>query len=243
MALLNLAVSKMIFASLNTRLAYLKFKNRFLKNTKVGVTLSNDDKTTSSFVDFLNKGYDKINIGGGSYNLEGFVNLDFVSFPGVFRQVVANITDLSFIPDHSVSHIYSNQVLEHLNHEQLVYQFTEYKRILKDSGIISFRTPNALGVSYGFWFGAVPEADYDEFLDLGYPKDAFFCDARDAWYHRDFFAFIHWIYADVGNIKNQHLSIFTPTYMAKLLADSGYEILKMTKPETSQIIVIAKPVK
>ncbi len=243
MTLFNLAVSKMIFFSLNTRLAYLKFKNRFLKNTKAGVTLSNNDKTTSSFVGFLNQGYDKINIGGGNYNLEGFVNLDFVLFPGVFRQVVANITDLSFIPDHSVSHIYSNQVLEHLNQEQLVYQFAEYKRILKDNGLISFRTPNALGVSYGFWFGIVPEANYDEFLSLGYPKDAFFYDPRDTWYHRDFFAFIHWIYADAGNIKNQHLSIFTPSYITKLLVDSGYEILKMTKPETSQIIVVAKPIK
>jgi SAM-dependent methyltransferase len=238
---LNIGISIFIFGLLKARLKYLRLKNKLLKYSRNDIILKNDQSTIADFNKYLDQGYDKINIGGGSYNLSGFINLDFVKFPNIDRQVTANITDLEFIPNNSISHIYSNQLMEHLTADELVYQFTQYKRILKKDGIISFRTPNALGVSYGFWFGPVPETEHKEFIRLGYPSDAFFYDSRDGWYHKDFFGFLHWIYADVGNIKNQHLSIFTPTYVAGLLNENGFDILKITKPETSQIIVIARP--
>lgn len=243
--LLNILFSKVVMVGFHGRVKYLRFKNK-LKSKKINKTVKLANSDTSQLKDeftaYLAEGFDKVNIGGGQYNLEGYVNVDFVKFPQVKRGIVANILDLSFIPDASISAIYSNQVMEHLTEEQLLVHFQEYKRILKKDGIVSFRTPNSLGVSYGFWFGAVPETGREEFIKLGYPQDAFFYDKRDNWYEKDLFGFVHWVYADAGNIKNQHLIIFTPTKVRNLLEQSGFEVLKMTNPETSQIIVIAKSV-
>jgi len=237
----NFLLSKLIYGSFQARVKYLRFKNK-IKEKKINkaVTLVNNEELRSEFNGFLEQGITKVNIGGGQYNLEGYVNIDFVKFPQVKNGIVANILDLTFIPDNSLTHVYSNQVMEHLTKDQLLDQFRQYKRILKKEGIISFRTPNALGVCYGFWFGQIPENNQDKFIKSGYPKDAFFYDPRDKWYHKDFFGLVHWIYADAGNIRNQHLSIFTPTKIKNYLQESGFEILEMTEPETSQIIVIAK---
>ena len=57
---------------------------------------------------------------------------------------------------------------------------------------------------------------------------------------RDFFAFLHWIYGDVGNPENQHLSILTPTKLKHLIIKAGFEIIQISDPEWSNIIVIAK---
>lgn len=237
----NMIFSKLLMFGFYGRIRYLKLKNRLI-NERINKTvkLVNDHSTIKDFNNFLNQGFTKINIGGGQYNLNGFVNIDFVSFPQVKNGIVANILDLSFIQDSCITHIYSNQVLEHLSEDELIDQFLQYKRILKVDGRISFRTPNTLGVCFGFWFGQCPEKDKELFVELGYPDDAFFYDSRDGWYFQDLFALVHWIYADVGNIKNQHLSIFTPTKMLNYLNKAGFEVLKMTEPETSQIIVVAR---
>lgn len=242
MPIMNFLLSKIMVGGFNGRLRYLKFRNKLKeRNVNKTVVLENNAETANQFKNYLEQGYRRVNIGGGKYNIEGYINIDFIKFPEVERGIVANILDLSFIPDKSVTHVYSNQVMEHLDEAQLLDQFSQYKRILTDDGVISFRTPNALGVCYGFWFGQTPETEKEAFLDLGYPEDAFFHDSRDGWYHKDLFALVHWIYADAGNIKNQHLSIFTPTKVKKYLEKSGFEVLKMTEPETSQIIVVAKP--
>ena len=238
---INILTSKILFGVVKYRLSYLRFRNKLKqKAIEKELVLVNDSNTKNEFDSFIKAGYDKVNIGGGPYNINGFVNIDFVKYPEIKNQLQANILDLSFIDNKSLSHIYSNQVLEHLSYEQLISQFNQYNRILKEDGVISFRTPNALGVSYGFWFGQVPEEDGEEFIKAGYPSDAFFYDPRDGWYHKDLFALIHWWYADAGNIKNKHLTLFTPTKVKDILLKTGFEIVCITKPETSQIIVVAK---
>lgn len=238
--IINIFTSKLLFGVVKFRVSYLKFKNKLKeKSRKEDVKLINKSDVRQEFDKYIAMGYDKVNVGGGPYNLDGFINLDFVKYPNVSRQVQANILDLSFINDGELSHIYSNQVLEHLTYDQLINQFTEYHRVLNENGKISFRTPNALGVSYGFWFGQIPEDNRENFISAGYPNDAFFYDPRDGWYHRDLYALIHWLYADAGNIKNEHLTLFTPSKVLDILAATGFNVMHMTKPETSQIIVVA----
>lgn len=240
---INLVVSNLVFATLKFRLSYLRVKNFFKGITqKEEIKLVNDLTTRKQFEQFRELGYTKINVGGGPYNLDGYINLDFVQFEGVRNQVQANILDLSFIQKNTLSHIYSNQLLEHLSESQLIEQFRQYCSILTRDGVLSFRTPNALGISYGFWFGQVPEEGREEFVAEGYPIDAFFYDSRDGWYHKDLYALFHWWYADAGNIKNEHLTLFTPTKIIKLVTECGFEIVKITEPETSQIIVVAKKI-
>jgi predicted SAM-dependent methyltransferase len=240
----NTVISRLIFFAMNCRLAYLRTKNilkkrfRFLKPRQY--TLQNSSESASSFGRLIRQGYDKINIGGGEKNLQGFVNIDFIAHPNVILEVQANILDLSFISDASVSHIHSNHVVEHLTKQELMNQLHMYRRILKESGLLTIRCPNALGVCYGFWFDTVPETQREEFLALGYPQDDDFFKSNEQQYHRNFFWFLHWLYGDAGNIENQHLQIITPSGISSAVKCAGFEILKMTAPETNNIVLVAR---
>lgn len=235
--LMNAWVSKMIFAALaHRRKALLRRANR----ENLPAPQPDAGLAKEQLAAWMAKGYDKLNLGGGSKNLRGFINVDFIDRPGVERKVVADIRDLSFVPTGSVSHIHSNHVVEHFSLQDFEQQLRQSFRILKDDGLLSLRCPNALGVCYGFFFGAVPEERHEDFLRLGYPADEEFHNPADNWYHKDLWGLFHWLWAYPGNSENSHLSQFTPSLMKKTLAAGGFEILKMTNPETSNIIVVAK---
>lgn len=236
----NIFVSRLIFRALKYRRRRLKnYWGRKQKNAPP-VKLVNDAATTQQFLDYHKKGFDKLNIGGGSKNLEGFVNLDFVSHKKAEREVIANITDLDFIPAASCSHIHSNHLIEHISQQDLEKHLRACLRILKPGGILSVRCPNVLGVSYGFFFDAVPEKNYEEFLALGYPKEEEFYNPNDNWYHEDLYGFYHWVYAYTGNRENEHLNQLTPTKLKNTVEAAGFHILKMTEPETSNLVLMAK---
>lgn len=233
----NMAISKLIFWSLGYRRKQLirKYKN----NSKV-FQLENTEQTKKDFQQYLDQGFSKINIGGGTKEFEGFVNLDFVKHENVSREVLANILDLSFIPDASINQVHSNHVMEHLTQQQLEQQLEQYQRILSQDGLISIRVPNALGVSYGFFFGQVAERDHEEFLKLGFPKEEDFYNKDDGWYYQDLWALYHWFFAYTGNIENEHLNQLTPTLLKDTVEKAGFTILKMSIPEASNIVLMAK---
>ena len=204
------------------------------------VQLVNNGSTKEAIKKWLDAGYDKINIGGGSKNIDRFINVDFTAHPEVDREVVANILDLSFIPSDSISQIHTNHVIEHLAHSQLLDQLKEYHRILRDGGLLTLRCPNALGASYAFWFKPVLERDRDKYVELGFPKDEDFDNPSDGWMHKDLFGLLHWYYGDMGNIKNQHLNIITPSKIKRMVTSSGFRIIKMADPESLNIVIIAR---
>lgn len=233
----NIFISKLIFWGLNYRKKQLLKK---YKNQKLPVQLTNNENTRAAFEKYLKQGYTKISLGGGNKNLEGFVNVDFIKHPDVEREVVANILDLSFIPDNSIDFIHSNHVMEHLTQQQLEEQLEQYKRILKKDGRISIRCPNCLGVAYGFFFGQTPERDHEKFLALGFPKDEDFYHPEDGWYYQDLWALYHWFYAYTGNKENEHLNQLTPTKLYDTIEQKGFKILINTIPEASNLVVIAQ---
>jgi SAM-dependent methyltransferase len=226
-------------------LAYRKAQCRFRNRLKrifspEKAVLQNTPFTRQDFKKWLDQGYDKLNIGGGPKNLQGFVNIDFVKYPDAQRQVVANILDLAFIPDACVSHVHSNHLIEHLTNADLVKQIREWRRILKREGLLTVRCPSALGAAYGFWFEPVIESGRDEFVELGFPADENFGNPEDQWVHKDFFGLVHWFYGDPGNIVNQHLNQVTPSLLHDLLVAQGFNVLKMTEPEAINIVVVAR---
>lgn len=237
----NIICSKMIFTMLECRLVWLRFYNslkRIFFPPKV--VLKNTSSTQLSLMRWLDQGYNKLNIGGGRKNLEGYINIDFVDYPNVQRQVIANILDNVFIPDQCAAQIHSNHVIEHLTREDIINQLREWYRILKDGGLLTIRCPNALGVAYGFWFEPIIENQKEEFIKLGFPADENFGNPDDRWFHKDFFGLIHWFYGDIGNITNQHPIRITPSMLYNLLVDQGFDILKMTEPEAINIVVVAR---
>jgi SAM-dependent methyltransferase len=239
--LVNMVVSYGIFFTIRIRILSLIILNRLKRSKKNNI--QNNIRSRLPHEELNNyyaNGFRKLNLGGGTRNLEGFVNIDFVSHPNVEREIIANIRNLDFISSGSMKHIHSNHVIEHLPEDILPHHFAECYRILMAGGILTIRCPNALGVSYGFFFGFVPEERRTEFLETGYPADEVFFNPGDDWYVKDFFAFLHWIYGDVGNPENQHLSILTPTKLKKMIIEAGFEIIQISDPEWSNIIITAK---
>ncbi len=234
---LNRSISKLVFWGLEYRRRQLIRKHR---NVVKAVQLRNTGQSRIDFQCFLDQGFTRINIGGGRKNLEGFVNIDFIKHPEARREVIANILDLSFIPDASLNHIHSNHLVEHLTQEQLEDQLVQYWRTLKADGIISIRCPNALGVTYGFFFGAVAEKNHGEFIELGFPEDEDFYLEHDGWYYQDLWALYHWLHAYTGNMENQHLNLLTPTKLKVAVAEAGFSILKTANPEASNLVIMAK---
>ena len=199
----------------------------------------NDTSTSAALERWLADGYDRLNVGGGSKNLAGFVNLDFVAHTSVVREVCANILDLSFVPCGRIVQIHSNHLIEHLSYIQIAAQLSEYYRVLRPGGLLSLRCPNALGASYAFWFDPILEDNREEFIALGFPPDEDFGNPLDAWLHKDFYGVLHWFYGDVGNIENQHLSRLTPTILRNFVEKAGFQILRMTKPESINLVLVA----
>jgi len=239
--LVNAFLSKLLFASARLRVATQRMRNRIrFRNTNLRP--ADAGAVADQYRRLTREGPTRLNLGGGPKNLAGFINIDLAPHPNVEREVVANLLDLSFIPDGSVAQVHSNQVIEHIEKDQLASQLLSYHRILEDGGLLSIRCPNALGVCYGFWFGAVAETDHPGFLAAGYPPDEDFADPRDGWYHRDLFALLHWLYGDAGNPFNQHHSQFTPTSLREAIEAAGFLVLKASQPEASQLVVMARKV-
>lgn len=237
----NFICSKTVFIMLAYGLARRRFINRLKRifSPPKG-TLQNTSTTRQELIKWLNQGYDKLNVGGGPKDLKGFINIDFVTYPHVQRQVIANILDISFIPDGCFSQVHSNHVIEHFTHTELINQVKEWNRILKKEGLLTIRCPNALGAAYGFWFEPIIESQKDEFNKIGFPADEDFGNFADRWVYKDLFGIIHWFYGDVGNITNQHLSRITPSMLYDLLVIHGFNVIKMTKPEAINIVVVAR---
>lgn len=191
-------------------------------------------------IGYLQAGYDKFSIGGGRKNLEGFVNVDFVKYPGVNRQIVADASNLSFFPSSCASQIHSNHVLEHFPEDQLKNQLHEYRRILRPGGTLSVRCPNALGVALGFWFPPVLEEGREEFLRLGFPSEEDFSNPADTWLHKDVFGLLHWFYGSVGSPGNEHLTLLTPTRLKGYFIQAGFSLVAMTAPEAINMVAICR---
>jgi len=237
---INCIVTNIIFLAIRYRITSLKIKNKIRPVTRYKqVNIANDTNIDDDFKKLLQRGYEKINIGGGNKNLKGYINIDFVYSPSVKNQIVANILDLSFIKNESLAQVHSNHVIEHLCASDLQKQAYEWYRILRKDGILTIRCPNILGAAYGFWFTPILENNKEEFVRLGFPPDEVFCDKNDIWLHKNLFGLVHWFYGDVGNVTNQHLNQITPTKLQNVLHSAGFKIVKMTEPEALNIVVIA----
>jgi hypothetical protein len=239
--LVNMLVSYGIFLMIQFRIRSLRILNTLRNRTNIKVKkYTKIGSPEEDLARYYKSGFRKLNLGGGNRNLEGFVNIDFVSHQQVEKEIIADIRNLDFVPSESILHIHSNHVIEHLSEEDLPHHLADCYRMLMAEGLLTIRCPNALGVSYGFFFGFVPEERRGQFLEDGYPADELFFNPEDDWYVRDFFAFLHWIYGDVGNPENQHLSILTPTKLKNLIIGAGFKIVQISDPEWSNIIIIAK---
>lgn len=79
----------------------------------------------------------KLNLGSGDRILEGFLNVDILPAKGV--DIVCDLNKGIFLKDNSVTEIYANHVLEHLNDTVKIIE--EIYRICKSGAIVRIKVP------------------------------------------------------------------------------------------------------
>jgi predicted SAM-dependent methyltransferase len=87
----------------------------------------------------------RLNLGGAGEGyrdgrIPGFAVVDLRDVPDT--DIVADIGDLSFLPDMSVDEIYASNCLEHFPHTQTVSVLKEWRRVLKPGAILWISVPD-----------------------------------------------------------------------------------------------------
>ena len=82
----------------------------------------------------------KLHLGCGKRYLEGYIHVDIAEFEHIDYQLP--IDDLSTFKDNTVEEIYASHVLEYFDRNDVISVLTEWKRVLKTSGILRLAVPN-----------------------------------------------------------------------------------------------------
>ena len=82
----------------------------------------------------------KLHLGCGKRYLEGYIHVDIAEFAHIDYQLP--IDDLSTFKSNSAEEIYASHVLEYFDRNDVINVLTEWKRVLKPSGILRLAVPN-----------------------------------------------------------------------------------------------------
>jgi predicted SAM-dependent methyltransferase len=79
----------------------------------------------------------KLNLGSGTDIREEYVNIDIQSFPGI--DIIADATNLSFIPDESIDYIVAQHLLEYVPRPLTIKTLNEWWRLLSFRSVLEIR--------------------------------------------------------------------------------------------------------
>jgi predicted SAM-dependent methyltransferase len=115
----------------------------------------------------------RLNLGGAgegyrSGKIPGFKTVDLRE--GTATDIVADVSDLSFLPDESVLELYSSNVLEHFPHTKTQKVLSEWCRVLKRGGKLWLSVPDfEASVQLYLKNGLVPWVSYLIWGDQAHP--------------------------------------------------------------------------
>lgn len=141
---------------------------------------------------------DKLNLGCGWDRREGYVNVDLHDFHE--PDLVADVTDLSMLPDGAYREILAQDVLEHLPRTATLTTLVEWNRLLAPGGRLVLRVPSLLDLARLFADPANQAPEQQEWLMQC------LCGTQ----------------AYTGDV---HLTSFTRSLLAHYLAESGFAVL------------------
>lgn len=132
----------------------------------------------------------KLNLGCNTRIREGYINIDRDSYPGV--NIVADVFSLPMYEDGSVDEAYASNILEHISHTKTVTVLKEWRRILKDGGILKISVP-----------------DFDRAIEI------YRTHGLKPWV-------VNFLYGDQGYEGADHRVCFNEEYLTRVLKEAGF---------------------
>lgn len=82
----------------------------------------------------------KLYVGSRNFKPDGYLTVDID--PAMKPDIVADVTDMSPVTDHSVDEVVAGHVLEHIDWPDSFLAFSEFARVLKPGGILKIALPD-----------------------------------------------------------------------------------------------------
>jgi predicted SAM-dependent methyltransferase len=105
---------------------------------------------------------DRLNLGCGWDIRQGYLNVDLHDFHG--PDLVADVTDLSMLPDDRYVEVLAQDVLEHLPRTATLPTLVEWNRVLVDDGRLVLRIPSLMDLATLFADPANQAPEQQEWL-------------------------------------------------------------------------------
>lgn len=141
-----------------------------------------------------------IHLGCGEINAPGFINVDAVPYSHV--HYVQKVEDLSIFPNNYADLIYASHVLEHISHRDVPKVLKEWRRVLKEGGILRLSVP-----------------DFDKLIEV-YLSEG-----------KDIRAIIMPLMGGQDYAYNFHKTVFNERYLTELLLSVGFREVRRWNPE------------
>ena len=145
-----------------------------------------------------------IHIGCGEINAPGFINVDAIPLSHV--HYVQEVEDLSIFPNKSADLIYASHVLEHVSHREVPKVLKEWRRVLKEGGILRLSVP-----------------DFDKLREVYSSEE------------RDMKTIIMPLMGGQDYAYNFHKTVFNEKYLTELLLSVGFKEVRKWDPEKVEL--------
>jgi ubiquinone/menaquinone biosynthesis C-methylase UbiE len=146
--------------------------------------------------------------------------------PGVQPDVVANIADLSVIPDGTADAVWSAHCVEHLFAHQVPMALAEFRRVLRETGFACIIVPDLQAIAH--WIAT------DRLHETIYESAAGPVTAHD----------MLWGFGEAiahGNSAMAHHCGFTPTLFLQCLKDAGFAEIMLRRKSNLELVALALP--
>ena len=145
-----------------------------------------------------------IHLGCGEINGPGFINVDAIPLPQV--HYVHEVDDLSIFPNKYADLVYASHVLEHISHRDAPKVLKEWRRVLKEGGILRLSVP-----------------DFDKLIEVYSAGE------------RDIQAIMCPLMGGQGYAYNFHKSVFNKKYLTEVLFSVGFKEVRKWDPEKVEL--------
>lgn len=146
----------------------------------------------------------RIHLGCGEINAPGFVNVDAIPFSHV--HYIREVDDLRIFPNEYADLVYASHVLEHIGHRDVPKVLKEWRRVLKEEGILRLSVP-----------------DFDKLIGVYLAEE------------RDIQAIIPPLMGGQNYTYNFHKTAFNEKYLTELLLSVGFKEVRKWNPEEVEL--------